>query len=198
MKLPAIFPLPPLLRRPLLFCVAAVIAASSMWVLAASIHAEQEAAARRARTVVQTLETRLMRSREAETRHAALVQRVEALSAMAGEAPDSTEWERLAGRLAEDTRIANIVLHAQSEPMPSPAPAGIPSIGTHRLRIDANLLHEEAVLALNAIVVDIPARFIPSGCALRRKSGATAAIFTLRVRCEFDWTALAPPVERPQ
>ncbi|MDR2093783.1 MAG: hypothetical protein LBP58_10825 [Azoarcus sp.] len=195
MKLPAIFPPPPLLRRPLLFCAAAIIAASSLWLIAASTRAGQETAANRARTAVQALETHLMRSREAQTRRAALMQRAEALAAMAGESPDSAEWERLAERLAGDTRITHIVLHARSNTVASPAPDGLPPVETHRLRIDASLLHEEALLALDTIVANIPVRLIPAGCALRRETGAASA--ALRARCEFDWMARPPPVETP-
>ncbi|MDR1064449.1 MAG: hypothetical protein LBL48_11080 [Azoarcus sp.] len=196
MKFSAIFPLPPLLRRVMLFCAAAVTAASFAWRTAASLRAAQEMAANRSRAAAQTLETRLAHHRETEIRYAALTQRANALAALAAQSPDDTEWERLAKRLAEDTRITGLVLRTQSGPAAFSAPDGLLPFDIRRLRIDADLLHEEALLALDAIAADIPIHLIPAGCALRRETGATPA--TLRAHCEFDWTASVPPMETPQ
>jgi hypothetical protein len=68
----------------------------------------------------------------------------------------------------------------------------LPSLDIQRLQIDAGLLHEETLLALDALVTDTPtAHVIPVGCVLRREEDDTSV--PLRALCEFDWITLAPP-----
>ncbi|MDR1661354.1 MAG: hypothetical protein LBR95_02845 [Azoarcus sp.] len=195
MRFPATFFLPPILRRPLLFCTAALIAAALAWHAAAHARAQQQAAASRAGAAIQALETSLALAHEAEARRMALAQRAAALAAMADKAPEDAEWERLAKRLAGEPRIVGLVLRAQSAPVTASTPNELPSIEIQRLRIDAGLLHEEALLTLHALVADTSARLVPAGCILRREKDAPPA--ALQARCEFDRMALAPSLETP-
>jgi len=66
----------------------------------------------------------------------------------------------------------------------------LPVITLQRVRVEAGLLHEEALLALDAIVTGAPAHIIPIGCSLQRETDA--APITLRASCEFDRITLVP------
>ncbi|MDR3213321.1 MAG: hypothetical protein LBT71_05310 [Azoarcus sp.] len=193
MMLPTTFAIPPALRRPLLCCAAALVAALCLWRIAAALCAVQETAVTAARTAARNLEIRLTRAREAEAEHTALTRRFTALAAMAGHSPGNDTWEQITHRLRDESRITGLVLHAEAHSPALPTPAGLPALDIQRLQIDAGLLHEEALLALEAIVADTPAHIVPTGCALRRESGSTLS--ALHARCEFDWIALTPTVE---
>jgi hypothetical protein len=188
---------PPALCRALVFCAATLAAASCVWRLAAAARAEQETATSSAFAATRELEARLEDARVAEAERAALARRLAALAELARDAAVPADaWERLARRLDDDPRIAGLLLHAQSRPAAIPTPAGLPGLDIQRLQIEAGLLHEEALLALDAIVADTHARIAPVGCALRREAGAAAT--SLQARCAFDWVALVFPEEAPQ
>jgi hypothetical protein len=187
---------PPALCRALIFCAATLAAASCIWHLAAAARAKQETATSSAFAATRELETRLEGARAAEAERSALTRRLAALAALARDAVPADAWERLARRLDDDPRIAGLLLHAQSRPAAIPGPAGLPGLDIQRLQIDAGLLHEEALLTLDAIVADTHARIAPVGCALHREAGAAAT--SLQARCAFDWVALVLPEEASQ
>lgn len=193
--------IPPALRQPLLFCVMALAAALAAGYSAAAARAGQEARLRDARADAGKLAARLAAARESAAARAALARRLAMLAATLGKTPpDEAERERIVQRLSKDFRIAAPRLRLQAAPLPVPLvpPAGAPAIVIQRLSVDADLLHEEALLALAATIMDSPVYTIPIGCALQRQGGngvdtgsASAAVHPLRARCEFDWISLA-------
>ncbi|MDR0716543.1 MAG: hypothetical protein LBF50_03895 [Azoarcus sp.] len=208
---PFLSAIPPALRRPLLFCAMALAAALSAGYSAAAARAGQEARLLDARADAGKLEARLATARESAAARAALARRLAMLAATLGKTPpDEAGRERIAQRLSQDIRIAAPRLRLQDAPLPTlPAPpAGAPAIVIQRLSVDAGLLHEEALLALAATIMDSPVYTIPIGCALQRESGngagtssesaESAAVHPLRARCEFDWISLAPGTGAPQ
>ena len=197
---------PPLLRRPLLCCVAALAAVLLLRFAATSVLEAREKELDSLRVSVREAETALTAAREEESTRAALAQRFAAVSAVLEKAPpDETEWKQLTRRLAGDERIlapdlsvGAVPVHSSAPSMatvvpvaPVASPEGLPRINIQRLQINAGLLHEEALLALDALVTDTSAHVVPVGCVLRREEND--APVPLRARCEFDWIALAPP-----
>jgi hypothetical protein len=181
---------PPALRRPLLACVLALAVALPLWRFAAAMRADAETALASARTTQQKTATRLAAARAEAAAREPLARRLADLrAALPTPMPPAADWERLADRLAADKRIAHITLHAQETPKEAAAKAQPPSIAIQHIYIEANLLHEEALLALDAIATDTPAHVVPVGCALRRD--AEASPLTLRARCEYDFVAFA-------
>ncbi|MDR2188425.1 MAG: hypothetical protein LBE62_10290, partial [Azonexus sp.] len=101
--------------------------------------------------------------------------------------PEKTE--QITGQLSAHPHIVEPVLTAQPGQSAFSTPENLPVVTLQRVHIEAGLLHEEALLALDAIVTSSPAHAISTGCSLRRE--ADAAPVTLRARCEFDWISLA-------
>lgn len=179
----------PALKRVLLACGVALVAALLLLVLAAAERAEQETERDRARVAAQKTGALLAAAREAETVRTARAQRLAAVSAaLAGKPPSEADRETLAARLSGHPHIENPVLSFQD--MAPETPGELPLIQNRRLRIEAGLLHEEALLALHAMTVDYPAHIVPVGCELHRID--EAAPVTLQARCDFDWIAIAP------
>ncbi|MDR2031193.1 MAG: hypothetical protein LBP86_02810 [Azoarcus sp.] len=194
---PFLSALSPVLRRPLLFCVMALTAALATGYGVAAARVGQEARLRDARAEMEKSAVRLAAARESAAAHAALARRLATLATTLGKAPpDDAGQERIARRLSADTRIAAPRLHLQSAPPPFAPPPGVAPLVVQRLSIDAGLLHEDALLALAATVMDSPEYTLPAGCALHRENGA--AVHPLRTHCEFDWISLVPGTGAPR
>ena len=192
---------PPLLRRPLFCCVAALAAVLLLRFSATSVLEAREKELDSLRVSVREAETALTAAREEESTRAALAQRFAAVSAVLEKAPpDEIEWKQLTTRrlagderiLAPDLSVGAVPVHSRTTSIaPVASPEGLPRIDIQRLQINAGLLHEEALLALDALVTDTSAHVVPVGCVLRREEDD--APVPLRALCEFDWIALAPP-----
>ncbi|MDR2925696.1 MAG: hypothetical protein LBU76_07115 [Azoarcus sp.] len=186
------FSVPPMLRRALLCCVAALAAALSLWMLAAAGRAEAETRRRGAQADAQKISAQLSAARETESARVARAKRFARMKAALENAPaEKPEWERLAAQLSAHPHIAEPTLDAPPAQPAFPSPENTPVITVQRVRFNAGLLHEEALLALDAITARFTPRLIPAGCSLQRE--ADAAPITLRANCEFERIALAPP-----
>jgi len=191
---PQRFTVPPLLRRALLCCAAALIGALLLYILSSAWRAEAEAERDDARAGKQKTAMQLASAHEAESSRAARAKRFAPIkTALENAPPGKTEWEQLTGLLSTHPHIVEPTLDALPAQAAFPAAQHLPVITLQTIRIEAGLLHEEALLALNAVVAASPAHTIPTGCSLRRQ--ADTAPITLRARCEFDWAALVPSRE---
>jgi hypothetical protein len=179
----------PALRRVLAACALVLVVVLLLLGLAAADHAEQESERDRARVAAQKTGTLLAAARKAETERAARAKRLAAVSAaLAGKPPGEADRETLAARLSGHPHIENPILSLQ-DTIPA-THEYLPRIQIWRLRVEAGLLHEEALLALHAMTLDQPALIVPVGCQLHRID--EAAPVTLQARCDFDWIAIAP------
>jgi hypothetical protein len=175
-------------------CALALAGTLCLWLAAATQWTAAEIALHAARTAAQKTSAQLSALRSAANAHQALMQRLADLrAALPPRSAAARNWEGLANRLAADTRIAKVTLHAQDSPTARPPPAQLPGLDIQHLQIDAHLLHEETLLALDAALMDTSERVIPAGCALRRDAGA--APLHLRAHCEYDWIAFTPDTE---
>jgi hypothetical protein len=181
---------PPMLHRALLCCMAVLASTLLLWLLTAIWHDEAESRRNDARASAQKTARQLSDAHETSLAHAARAERFALVKAVLGNnPPEKTEWEQLTGQLSAHSHIAEPSLTSLPGRPAFATPENLPVITLQQVRIEAGLLHEEALLALDAIVSGSPAHVIPTGCSLRRE--ADAAPITLRVRCEFDWIALA-------
>jgi hypothetical protein len=181
---------PPVLRRALLCCMAALGSASLLWLLSAAWHNEVESKRNEARTNTQKITQQLSDARETRLAHTARAKRFALVkTALENNPPEKTEWEQLTEQLSAHAHIADPTLTPQLSQPAFSTPQNLPAITLQHVRIEAGLLHEEALLALGSIVTSSPAHVIPTGCSLRRE--ADAAPITLRARCEFEWITLA-------
>lgn len=188
------FAVPPPLRRALLCCIAALATALLLWILSAACRADAEAGRNDARAAAQKTLMQLTGARETESARTARAKRFARVKAALENMPaENSEWEEIAGQLSAHPHIDAPILGALPAQPAFPASEGLPVITLQRVRIEAGLLHEEALLALDAIAANAPAHVIPTGCSLRRE--ADAAPTALRADCEFDWVALVPPPE---
>jgi len=200
MTLPRLsFAVPAPLHRPLLVCALALAGTLCLWLAVAAQWAAVDTALRAARAAEQQTSSRLAALRTAANTRQALMQRLADLrAALSPHTSTTRNWERLANRLAADKRIAKMTLRAQDDPASLSTSAQLPGLDIQRLQIDAHLLHEETLLALDATIMDTPERVVPAGCALRRDAGA--APLHLRAHCRYDWIALTltPDAEAAQ
>jgi len=191
---PQRFTVPPVLRRALLCCVAALVGALLLWFLSETWRAEAGTERDDARAGMQKTTMQLTGARDTESVRAARVKRFTSIkTALENTPPGKTEWEQLSGQLSAHPHIAEPALDALPSQAAFSGPEELPVITLQRVEIEARLLHEESLLALDAIVGGSPAHVIPTGCSLRRN--ADAAPITLRVRCGFDWVTLVLPLK---
>jgi hypothetical protein len=191
---PQRFAVPPLLHRALLCCAAALVGALLLLTLSAAYCVDAEAGRDDARAGTQKTRMQLSNARETESARAARAKRFALVKAALDSMPAGKPgWERLAEELSAHPHIAGPTLNALPAQPAFPASRSLPAVTLQHVHIEAGLLHEEALLALDAIAAASPPYLIPRGCSLRRE--ADHAPVTLRADCEFDWIALAPPPE---
>jgi hypothetical protein len=185
---------PPVLRRALLCCMAVLAGTLLLWLLTVIWHDEAETERNDARASAQKAARQLSDAHETRLAHTARAKRFALIKAvLENDLPEKTEWEQLTGKLSAHPHIAESTLTSQPGQSAFSAPQNLSAITLQHVRIEAGLLHEEALLALDAIVTSSPAHVIPTGCSLRRETDA--APITLRARCEFDWITLAASKE---
>ncbi|MCL2161031.1 MAG: hypothetical protein FWH56_03980 [Betaproteobacteria bacterium] len=188
------FNVPPMLRRALLCCVSALVGASLLWFLSSVWRADAEAERNDARADTQKTAALLASARETEAARAGRAKRFSLVKAALESMPvEKSEWEQLSSLIEAHPHIAEPALNVQPAQPAFPASEHLPVVTLQRARIEAGLLHEEALLTLDAIATGSPAHVIPSGCSLWRE--ADTAPVTLRASCEFDWITLAPSPE---
>ena len=183
------FTVPPMLRRALLCCVAALVAALLLWVLSDVWHTEAAAKGDDACAGKQKTAMQLTHAREIEFARTARAKRFAPIkAALENTPPGKTEWEQLTGQLSAHPHIVEPALDALPAQAAFPVFQNLPAIPLQTVRIEAGLLHEEALLALDAIAMHVT----PTGCSLQREGDAAPS--TLRAHCEFDWI---PPLLSP-
>lgn len=186
------FSVPPRLSRALLCCAAAFAAALSLWILATGWRTQAETERKAVQAEVQKISTQLSAALETETARATRAKRFARVKAALGNAPaENPKWEQLADQLSTHPHIAELAFEASPAAPAFPAPENMPVINLQHIRLEAGLLHEGALLALDGIATGFTAHLIPAGCALGRE--ADAAPITLRARCEFNRITLAQP-----
>jgi hypothetical protein len=180
----------PILRRTLLCCMAALAGASLLWLLSAVWHDEAESKRNDARASAQKAAQQLSDAQETRLAHAVRAERFALVkTVLENNPPGKTDLEELTGQLSEHPHITEPNLTSQPGQPAFSTPESLPVITLQHVHIEVGLLHEGALLALDAIVTGSPAHVIPSGCSLRRE--ADAAPITLRERCKFEWITLA-------
>jgi len=185
------FAVPPVLRRALLCCVAALVGALSLWVLSTVLRADAEAGRNDARADTQKTAMQLANAREAESARVVRAKRFALVkAALENTSAEESEWEQLASQIEAHPHIVDSTMSAQPAQPAFSSHENLPVITLQSVRIEAGLLHEEALLALDAIAHGFNTHLIPTGCSLRRE--ADAAPITLRARCEFERTVLVP------
>ncbi|MDR2015708.1 MAG: hypothetical protein LBP99_08875 [Azoarcus sp.] len=181
---------PPVLRHALICCMAALVGALLLWLLSAVWHGEAETARNDVSASTQKTATQLADAREAGLARTARAQRFTLVkTVLESNFPEKTEREQIIGQLSAHPYIVEPVLTAQPGQPAFSSHGNLPVIILRHLYVEAGLLHEEALLALNAIATSSSAHVIPTGCSLHRE--ADAAPVTLRARCEFDRITLA-------
>jgi len=192
------FTVPQVLRRALLCCVAAFAGALLLWVFSNVWHTEAETKRNDARASTQKTAMQLASAREvAYTRSARAKRFAPIKAALESTPPGKTEWEQLSGQLSAHPHIVEPGLDALPAQTEFPSPEHLPAITFQRVSIEAKLLHEEALLALDTIASSASAHVVPTGCSLRREAGVEP--ITLWAHCEFDWFAPLPSdLSRPR
>lgn len=191
---PQRFTVPPILRRALLCCVVALVGALLLWALSDTWYARACAKRDTARADTQKTAMQLASAIDTRSAQAARAKRFALVKAALENAlPSKAEWEQLIKQLSTHPHIVDPTLEALPGQDEFPAPKNQPAITFQSVHIQAGLLHEEALLTLDAITGNFPTHHIPMGCSLWRE--ADAAPITLRARCEFGRAALMPPLE---
>ncbi|MDR2689854.1 MAG: hypothetical protein LBB76_08880 [Azoarcus sp.] len=175
----------PALRRPMIMCVLILLAASLAWGAVAHLRRERQATLTKARAAGQQIDARMETARAQGARRELIEQKLRDIIEAHASKP-----EDLIRALAADPRLRHPSMHIPSS---VDLPAVAPVAHFQRLRIDAGLLHEEALLELTDTFAH--ARFRPLGCTLRRQDDG--APMPLTASCEFEWLTLHIPDETP-
>jgi hypothetical protein len=185
------FAVPPVLRRALLCCIAALTGALLLWILSTIWRSEAEAKRNDARADTQKTTSLLASALETEAARVARAKRFALVKTALESMPaEKSEWDQLTRQIEALPHIIEPILNVQPGQPAFPAPENLPVITLQRVHIETGLLHEEALLALNAIVTGAPGHVIPAGCSLRRETDIAPT--TLWAHCEFDRISLVP------
>jgi hypothetical protein len=178
--------------------MAALVGALLLWFLSAAWHTEAQAEWDDARTGAQKAAKQLSDTIDAKHARAERAKRFALIkTVLENNSPEKAEWEQLLARqLSEHPHLTEPTLATQPALPAFSTPEHLPAITLQQLQVEVGLLHEEALLALDAIVASSPAHVISTGCSLRRETDV--APITLHARCGFDWISLAASPESDQ
>jgi hypothetical protein len=194
----------PALRRPIAVCALILLAASLTWGAAVHLRRERQTNLTKTRAARQQIDARMETARAQAAKRELIEQKLRDIIEAHADEP-----EQIIRALADDHRLQNPIVHIQpTADLPALAPAAsvttpittsvttpiaVPIANFQRLRVDAGLLHEEALLELTDTFAQ--ARFRPLGCTLRRQGND--APMPLVVSCEFEWLTLHIPDSTP-
>ena len=182
---------PPILRRPVIFCAIAIITAISLWTAASIRLGTYKANIARAQMSLRDLEFRLAKVHDTIDTEKSLDKRLQSVAALACTPPETTWWNDLVQRLIKDPGIEEVNIKTQSMPPLVAVPDSAPVLMDFlRVRVDAGLQSENALLTLDRQFRREGPNIIPVGCNLQPETGHPN--ITLRARCEYDWIMLAP------
>ena len=182
--------LPAALHRPLLGAFVAIALGTGVYLLSAEWLTHQEQSKARMQTELQRTRSELDAAAKEAEHIRQIGEQLAALDIVTVETAD-TALRDMALRLQQHEHLFSVRLDEVSGSASAPEHDRLPVVRLRRLRLQAELLHEDALTDALQLLSSIPGgTTVPLGCEISRLQSPETA--QLRVSCEFHWVSLHP------